>query len=154
MTNITSCLIGVLILFYKVNGLTFTSLADDEHWVYVDGVEVGHGFLSLPITVTVPDNTKLIAVKAVDYNNYAGFIGSLSNGVVTDGSWKCTRDLVTDWEKLNFDDSKWSAPTTTRANGDPQARGVASSAKWIWAGAYNDAKTTVYCRKSFGEICI
>ena len=101
MTNITSCLNGALILLYKVNGLTFTSLADDEHWVYTDGVEVGHGFLSLPITVTIPDRTKLIAVKAVDYNNYAGFIGSLSTGLVTDGSWKCTRDLVTDWETVS-----------------------------------------------------
>ena len=150
MTNITSCLYVVLILLRNVDGLTFTSLADDEHWVYADGVEVGHGLLDNPITVTIPDRTKLIAVKAVDNNNYAGFIGSLSNGLVTDGSWKCTRDLATDWEKLNFDDSKWSAPTATRANGDPQARRVASSAKWIWAGAYNDAKTTVYCRKRLG----
>ena len=141
-------------LYYKVNGLTFTSLADDEHWVYADGVEVGHGFIANRITVTIPDNTKLIAVKAVDYNNYAGFIGSFSNGAVTDGSWKCSRDLVTDWQKLNFDDSKWSAPTATRDNGDLSAKDIAKSAKWIWAGAYNDAKTTVYCRKRLGELCI
>ena len=145
---------NTVVVLLQTDSFVFISTADDEHWVYADGIEIGHGVLATPLMSTILDGTRLIAVKAVDFNNYAGFIGSSSNGIVTDSSWKCTRDLVTDWEKLNFDDSKWSAPTATRSNGDPLVKDVASNAKWLWSGAYNDAKTTVYCRKRLGKFCI
>ena len=136
--------------------LTFTSAGDNEHWVYADGVEVGHfAAYNTPNTVNIPAGTKLIAVKTYDFDTYGGLIGSFSDGVVTDGTWKCTREYRAGWETLNFDDRNWPFATATRGQGDPGAWAnvpkIASNAKWIWAGSYSDTKVTAYCRKELSK---
>ena len=137
---------------YKEPIIRFTSAGDNEHWIYADGVQIGHfAAYNTPNTVAITEETKLIAVKTYDFDTYGGLIGSLSNGVVTDGSWKCTREYKAGWETLTFDDSNWPAATATRGQGDPgdwaRIPAIASSAKWIWAGSYGDTKITTYCRK-------
>ena len=138
------------------SNIKFVSAGDNEHWIYADGAEVGHfAAYNTPNTVTISEDTKLIAVKTYDFDTYGGLIGSLSNGVVTDGSWKCTREYKAGWESLNFDDSNWPAATATRGQGDPgdwaRISAIASNAKWIWAGSYGDTKITTYCRKELSK---
>lgn len=108
------------------------------------------------LTVTVPSPTKVIAVKIVDNAVVGGFLGSFSDGTVTDKSWKCTRTYYDGWNAPEYDDSAWPAAVDTR--GQPDATwgaitGVASNAKWIWSGSYSTvgSSVTVYCRKKISK---
>lgn len=133
--------------------LTFTSAGDNEHWVYADGQELGHhDDWTKTLTVTVPYNTKVIAVMIIDYGVIGGLLGSFSDGRVTDSSWKCTRNYFNQWQLATFDDRAWPAAEASREQGDVNwgiHPNIASNAKWIWAGRYVSAykNTIVYCRK-------
>ena len=138
--------------------MQFTATADNELWIYADGQQIGYHFnWPTTTTVTIPETTKVIAAKINDYDNVVGgFLGSFSDGSVTDSSWKCTRNYSDEWKLSTFDDSAWPAAVATRGQGDrtwgtqPQ---IANNAKWIWAGSYETVNptVTVYCRKRLGK---
>jgi hypothetical protein len=89
----------------------FMSAADNEQWVYADGVLIGHlADWGHTLTSHVPAGTKVLAVHIIDYDLVVGgLIGSSADGsFVTDSSWKCTRDTpAADWTKATYDDSQW-----------------------------------------------
>ena len=137
-------------------------MGDNEHWIWADGVQLGHSssaYGNLALTVTVPDDTEILAVQTFDWDNGGGLIGSLSNGIVTDSSWRCARSAEADFIKKNFDDSHWAAANATRS---PGAQGawdyfptIAAGAKWIWSGPYGpDYKVTVLCRRRLSEFTV
>ena len=105
------------------------------------------------ITVTALTNATVVAVKILDYGGFAGFLGSFSDGSVTDSSWKCTTTAVSNnWTLPTFDNSAWPFAVATLINGDGPwgiLTEIASNAKWIWSGSYvtGDAGATAYCRK-------
>ena len=108
--------------------------------------------------MNVPETTTVIAVKINDYHSVVGgFLGSFSDGSVTDSSWKCTRAYSKSWNLASFDDSDWPAAVATRGQGDRiwgTQPNIAKNAKWIWAGSYEtkNPTVTVYCRKKLGKL--
>ncbi|XP_022779756.1 uncharacterized protein LOC111321200 isoform X3 [Stylophora pistillata] len=86
-----------------------------------------------------------------------GILGSLSNGLITNSSWKCMDDPYPGckWMTPDFDDRMWPAakeivfhrPRPTKVPG------IAQGAKWIWIAkgpgpvqAHPPRHVTVYCR--------
>lgn len=134
----------------------FMSAADNEQWVYADGVLIGHlADWGHTLTSHVPAGTKVLAVHIIDYDLVVGgLIGSSADGsFVTDSSWKCTRDTpAADWTKATFNDSQWpqAAASLKQSQGVWGARpNIAASAYWIWNGPYATTKSglNVYCRR-------
>jgi hypothetical protein len=133
----------------------FMSAADNEQWVYADGVLIGHlDNWMQTLTSHVPAGTKVLAVHIIDYGVTGGLIGSSADGsFVTDSSWKCTRDLPTaDWTMATYDDSQWpqAAADLKQGQGVWGARpNIAASAYWIWNKPYETTMIglNVYCRR-------
>ena len=105
------------------------------------------------ITVQIPGKTSILAVKIEDTYGLGGSLGTLSDGRVTDSSWKCTDTAPgVNWASPTFDDSNW--PPALASYPNFHITSLASNAKWIWAGSNygagyrkRDATVTVYCRK-------
>ena len=94
----------------------------------------------------VPGNTRVLSVAGKDSWVALGKLGSTSNGQVTNETWKCSSVLSSGWNSPNFDDQDWSFSRVIAKHGaEPwrKIRGIAETAKWIWA---NNNKDTVYCR--------
>ena len=83
----------------------------------------------------------------------AGFIASFGNGIVTDGTWKCTTQGVRNWQTAGFDDSNWPAAVVHSDNsGNVRVNGIAANAKWIGPSQRN--ANAIFCRRRmtlFGE---
>jgi hypothetical protein len=125
------------------------------HWVYADGFEVGHSDKYNEILTTiVPLSTRVIAVKVINRSWIGGLLGSLDNGtVITDNSWKCTRQWQSKWAHADCDDSTWPVTTVEAQDYDS---GLTRKALWIWSGTRymqtNESIVTVYCRKTLSLI--
>jgi hypothetical protein len=147
------------------NQLIFTSMADDQHWVYADGFVVNSELtLATVLSSSIPTSTMVLGVKVINIVGYGSLLGSLSDGhttyAVTDETWKCTRKYHDNWARPGFDDSTWP-----RAEPMPQGQNVSRSlqiapqAQWIWNGPrkipppadilqlLTPPTVTVYCRK-------
>ena len=135
---------------------SFISTADDFHWIYVDGYELGSSLTpwdgKKTITVGITKTAKLIAVKVISPGNPGGFIGSLSDGIVTDSSWKCSRTYSDHWNSLNFSDYFWLPAIDTTKQGEawPIMPNISINAKWIWADKSYYGQDPVYFRKEIG----
>ena len=96
----------------------------------------------------IPGDTKvlsLIGTNDPDGNKY-GILGSTSNGLLTNGTWKCSSVYYSGWNSPDFDDQEWPLAKEVAKHGvSPWGtiNGIAKTAKWIWANNYNH---TVYCR--------
>ena len=97
----------------------------------------------------VPGDTRVLSVigrNVPDEKNLHGILGSTSNGLLTNETWKCNSDLYPGWNSPDFDDKGWPSAKVVANHGVLPWRkrhGIAETAKWIWADNYND---TVYCR--------
>ena len=125
---------------------TLEGRADDIADIYADGASMGKiTYLFSTSTVTIPDNTRLLAVRGTNKGGGYGFIIKHSTGFVTDTHWKCSNTQYNThdkWYELSYNDDDWeiarvlSWPPRWAPHGlDP--------AKIIWARAYADV---VYCR--------
>ena len=109
------------------------SLGTDSNWVN-------------PTTYHVPGNTRVLSVAGQDYGVAFGILGSISNGQVTNETWKCSSVLYPGWTSPAFDDQDWPfARVIAKHGASPWGtiHGIAETAKWIWA---NNNEDTVYCR--------
>jgi hypothetical protein len=138
--------------------LVFKSKAVQYHWVYADGVLVGHSEMyNEVLTSYLPRTTRLIAVEVCN-GNYSvpnGLIGSVSNSnesVLTDITWKCSHNIDANWTLLDFNDSHWPYASAEKRGG--KVRGVSANASWIWGGIRSETvskegcQNFFYCRKS------
>ena len=94
----------------------------------------------------IPRNTRVISVSGINKDGQFGILGSFSNGMVTNASWKCEDDEDHGWKSRDFDDSGWPAAVELAKNGERRRgniTGIASTAKWIWTAGEPDK---VYCR--------
>ena len=97
----------------------------------------------------VPGDTQVLCVIGTnvrDKNNDHGILGSTSNGLLTNGTWKCSSVYYSGWNSPDFDDQEWPLAKVIANHGvSPWETidGIAETAKWIWADNYKD---TVYCR--------
>ena len=143
-------------MFIAVKGMLFTSCGDNEHLVYVDGKLANFNDnkdrYTIPISTLVPLDAQLIAVSITNRDSYAGWKGSFYDGsLVTDGSWKCTSDFYSGWQKVDFDDSSWPVPITSGSPYYGCTTGFPASAKWLWSERNYNSLNTTYCRKSLGK---
>ncbi|XP_078353814.1 uncharacterized protein LOC144638494 [Oculina patagonica] len=125
---------------------TFT--CDNEMEMFADGLSLGKdGYWPKATDYVIPGNTRVISVAGKDTGSQFGILGSFSNGLVTDASWKCINVFYSGWNFPDFNDSKWPAAVEVAQHGDRpwgNIAGIATTAKWIWTAGYND--DNVYCR--------
>ena len=120
--------------------------------LYADGVQVGkdNGKWFMSKIYKLPANTKAVAIRGMNtLRGPAGIIGSFSSGLVTDASWRCTKDYTPGWESAEFDDSTWPHAVEFQRGTVLSGPKIASEAKWIWTSKYSD--WNVYCRSVLGQ---
>ena len=104
----------------------------------------------------IPSNTQVIAITVKRINGRRAFIGSFSNDIVTDESWKCSNEGKspgfndTTWTFPGFRDTHWSYASSLRGQNKNSRLplGISQKAKWIW----NDGnENEVYCRVKLSD---
>lgn len=110
--------------------------------IFADGASLGQDkYWDAATDYVIPGNTRVISVAGNDTGYQFGILGSLSNGQVTDASWKCSSESYPGWNCPDFDDSNWPAAVEIAKNGDKpwgNITGIAPTAKWIWAARNDD----------------
>ena len=106
-------------------------------------------------TFTLPGDTKLVTIEAINPGDVGGILASFSNGVVTDGTWQCAD--MSPCTAVECEDSvTWHNATTNGVNSDstgPWKRRLADielTAQWIWVDDENAKR--VWCKKMFGKL--
>ena len=136
-----------LISLICITDITAVFTCDNEMEIFADGVSLGKddNWRSSKEYV-VPGNTRVISVSGIDIKGHFGILGSFSNGMVTDASWKCEDGEYHGWNSPDFDDSDWPAAVELAIHGATPWKiisGIAATAKWIWTAGDPDK---VYCR--------
>ena len=132
--------------------LEFTAIftCDNEMEMFADGQSLGtDSNWRKPTTYRVPGNTRVLSVAGEDYGSgFLGILGSISNGQVTNETWKCSSVMSSGWNSPNFDDQSWLLAKVIANHGDSPwgtLNGIAVTAKWIWGDTNSN---TAYCRLS------
>ena len=74
--------------------------------MFADGVSLGKDNNWRSSTkYVIPGNTIVISVEGIDKGYQFGILGSFSNGMVTNASWKCIDVEYPGWNSPDFDDS-------------------------------------------------
>ena len=74
--------------------------------MFADGVSLGKdNDWQSSTDYVIPGNTRVISVAGIDKSLQYGILGSFSNGMVTNASWKCEDDEYHGWKSPDFDDS-------------------------------------------------
>ena len=124
---------------------TFT--CDNSMEMFADGQSLGtDSNWENATTYLVSGNTRVLSVAGIDLGGNFGILGSMSNGLVTDESWKCSSFPYPGWNFPDFDDQGWHSASVIANHGDNPWKtidGIATAAKWIWA---NNKSKTAYCR--------
>ena len=135
------------LVIFSTTGINATFTCDNEMEMFADGVSLGQDkHWPLATDYVIPGNTRVISVAGVDRGSKFGILGSFSNGLVTDTSWKCSNNFNPGWNSPDFDDSSWPAAKEVAKHGDNpwgNIDGIAPTAKWIWTAGDDD---DVYCR--------
>lgn len=96
----------------------------------------------------IPGDTRVVSVEGRNTLWDSGILGSFSNGLVTNESWKCSNIWSPGLNFPDFDDSQWPAAVAVAENGfSPWGyiNGIDLAAKWIWT-SLSQGYDTVYCR--------
>ena len=120
--------------------------------MFVDGKSLGvDGDWKVSNTYLIPGDTRVISVLGQDSGFQYGILGSFSNGLVTNESWKCSSVHSPGWNSPDFDDEHWLHGVVVGKHGvEPWGNipGIAQTAKWIWTAGDADE---VYCRLDLQE---
>lgn len=132
-----------------ITDITATFTCDDSMEMFADGTSLGKDNEKWikATDFVIPGNTRVISVMVKAWGFQHGLLGSLSNGLLTNESWKCTRDLYPGWNFPDFDDSNWPAALVLAKHGAlpwGTIAGIATTAKWIWTAG--PGFNIVYCR--------
>ena len=127
---------------------TATFTCDNKMEMFADGQSLGtDSNWENPTTYHVPGHTRVLSVAGEDYGGgHLGILGSTSNGLVTNETWKCSSVLYPGWTSPAFDDQNWPLAKVIANHGDSPwntIKGIAMTAKWIWE---NTNSNTAYCR--------
>ena len=103
----------------------------------------------------LPGATKVVTIKGDNrLGGVGGILASFSNGVFTDGTWKCadmSSCTTTDCENS----VTWQGAKTYGINGEKPSpwnrklNDIDSTAQWIWVD-YSNAEM-VWCKKTFSK---
>lgn len=126
--------------------------------VFVDGHQIGlesQGFNTVTKYV-IPPNSNVIGLRChIGARLDGGILGSFSNGLITNASWRCSDVTEQGWSEAGFDDSSWKHATVHAINSYHNAslsvpRGpllqIVEGAAWIWTANNSIHNSTVYCR--------
>ena len=147
--------------------LTLIANCDWIMKVFLDGVEYHDPATMLTwvttSTLTVPSGTRVLAIECDAESWVGGILASLSNGQVTDHTWKCSAVYEPGWTEPDFEPTSpnWtpafeivenggSMPTWTWA----ECTACSSRAMWIWTPDFrNDMPgyVSAYCRVNIGN---
>ena len=100
----------------------------------------------VPSIYQIPSDTRVISVEGTDTGFLFGILGSTSNGLLTNETWKCKGVFQQGWTSPDFDDKDWPSANVVGNHGDKPWKtisGIARTAKWIWT---NNNTGFVYCR--------
>ena len=118
--------------------------------MFADNTNLGddNGDWKIPFTYKVPGDPRVISVigRNVPGPPFFGILGSTSNGMLTNETWKCSSHFYPGWNSPNFDDRNWPFAKVVGDHGDHPwyiIDSIAETAKWIWA---SENKDIVYCR--------
>lgn len=142
---------------------TIVACGDNAYTLYFDGVKLGSGDTwretELYQSLLMPGK-HVLAVLAKNEAGEAGLVLALRAqglNLVTDESWRVSRDPGERWRELEYDDGAWDAATSFAdaagtPGGDPlttERVGVPCHARWIWAAENGKKDDVVYLRKVF-----
>lgn len=127
--------------------------------LFADGLPIGRHNNADPRSPTkfvISGNTRVLSVISRSQIRRGGIRGSLSNGLITNSSWKCMDDPYPGckWMTPDFDDRMWPAAKEIVFPRPPPTKvpGIAQGAKWIWIAkghgpvqAHPPRHVTVYC---------
>lgn len=99
------------------------------------------------INFAIPNSTRVVAIAATGIP--ASIIGSFSDGLVTDSTWKCSTKNESKWALPEFDDERWeeAEETSPQKEGTNGITEISSKAKWIRI-TEDDSTQNMYCRLS------
>ena len=123
--------------------VTLQGRADDKADIYADGVFVKTIISPFSTsTATLPDYTRLLAVRAENTGGGHGFIIKLSNGFGTSTHWRCNSTEHNNWIQPSYNDDNWRQAKTLKwaRNWDPH---LLEPAVIIWT---QTPAGVVYCR--------
>jgi hypothetical protein len=127
--------------------------------LYADGILVASkSQFETTFSTTLVKQPAVLAVACEDLHVVGGILVSGSNGLRTDGSWRCTNTYRWGWNKVVFDDSAWTPAYEIGANGmqpwGARYPNIAADAKWIWTAkdTWQGKDRMVYCRKTIKPI--
>ena len=125
---------------------------DDAMELFADDASLGNDNNDWHVSFTygnIPGNARVLSVVGTDVGGGFGILGSTTNGLLTNESWKCTGVLYPGWNSPDFDDQNWPSARVFGVNSadSPWQRmisGIEATAKWIWAADHDHG--VVYCR--------
>ena len=136
----------------------YYTLTQHFYIVVVEVVVVVVNVVVVIVVVMFVSGTKVIGIHCKDVYKNGMILASLSNGVVTDSSWKCSSTYQAGWSTASFDDSSWgnAFEIGTNVATDPwgSVSDISSKAKFIWTLNYKSWTTRnvdVYCRMKVGK---
>jgi hypothetical protein len=108
---------------YEMQEADIHITCDNAFVLFINGKEVGRGDewkdgRVFDVKDHLVRGKNVIAVQATNEGGAAGLVAWLVRltkpgnhyTVLTDGTWKCSKEVPETWRELNFDDSKWSSP--------------------------------------------
>ena len=107
-----------------------------------------NGNWKIPNKYVISSDSKVISIEGIDHGGAEGILGSFSNGLLTNESWKCTDVYYPGWHFPDFDDGAWPAAVVVGKYGDQpwgNIENINHAAKWIWT-ADSEHVNRVYCR--------
>ncbi len=140
---------------FSAKAFLIVTCADDTHWVFADGRWLGNLTINFGTaqTLTVPANTRILAVQVKNAEFGAGFgVIFVDNRFIKLPPWKCwqgQRQPLSGWRFPEFDDKDWAPPLVHSSASAATCRGF--TAAWMWTEATFSTLKTIYCRLHLGN---
>lgn len=121
--------------------------------VYVDGIETGSSTGRNVWKGEFANTPKLIAARCRRASrSSAWFLASLSNGFITEDSWKCKKNsdpFPSTWMDTDFDDASWNAAVAV--DNTYTISDVSDNDATIWWKTGSGGERTSYFRGTLGK---
>ena len=116
--------------------------------VYVDGEQQTNTGVGV-FRGEIPDTSSLVAVSCTPTSRDIGLRGYLSNGYMTDDTWKSTSVMFPSWYENEYSDAGWARAEVVAGQDAQEFSSFPSNARQIWSGS---GKDTVYFRRKIGNV--
>ena len=120
--------------------LKLHATCDNKMKVFIDGfLQAEDGAMAnwmLTSLLTMSPSTEVLAIECLDLGAQEGILASSDNGILTDGSWSCSKVYVEGWTKPGFQDTSGSFMAAQVIGGHGVSPwgvrpGISTAANWI-----------------------